>query len=101
MAWVIHGKGYGAVPEVGKVYQVRHSRKGAFTGRILSVRGEWADVEVVGGKARLTSDTANIIDKLRELRGEAQVVTIRDRLSYLIEIEPDDKDFDDLYEEGH
>lgn len=37
--------------ETGKPYKIRHSRKGTFFGRLISIRGEWADVEVTRGAA--------------------------------------------------
>ena len=39
------------VPEVGKTYKINHVRKGEFSGKVLKVRGVWADVELVAGKA--------------------------------------------------
>ena len=40
-----------ATPEVGKTYTVRHSRKGTFKAIVRSVDEEWADLEVVAGRA--------------------------------------------------
>lgn len=38
--------------EVGKTYRVSHSRKGAFTGRLLGVDDTWASFEITEGKAK-------------------------------------------------
>lgn len=37
--------------EVGKTYRITHTRKGTFTGRVLSNDGEWAEIEVTDGVA--------------------------------------------------
>lgn len=42
--------------EVGGIYQVKDRRKGTFEGKCLSVDEEWADFEIVKGKARFLSD---------------------------------------------
>lgn len=86
MGWVIAGKENGALPEVGRVYEVRSSRKGTFSGRVLEVRDDFADFEVTEGRARFISTENRISDNLREGRGEAQVVTVRDSLVLLIEV---------------
>lgn len=39
-------------PEVGKIYDLRHSRFGRATVKIISITGEWIDVEVVSGVLR-------------------------------------------------
>jgi hypothetical protein len=38
-------------PEVGKTYIVNHSRKGRFTAKVHAINGEWADLEIVAGRA--------------------------------------------------
>lgn len=42
-------------PEVGKTYNVTHSRKGAFTLRVDSIEGEWVEGEIVAGEAEMLS----------------------------------------------
>ena len=42
--------------EVGKVYNVSHSRKGKFTMRILSIDGEWVKGVVVDNVAKAMMD---------------------------------------------
>jgi hypothetical protein len=37
--------------EVGKVYEVSHSRKGEFQMRVVSVSGEWVEGVVTNGRA--------------------------------------------------
>lgn len=56
-------------PEVGKTYAVRHSRKGTFTAKVHAVNGEWADLEVVAGRADA------ILPENRAEKGEG--VTVR------------------------
>lgn len=36
--------------EVGKIYDITHSRKGKFTARIVRIVGDSADVEIISGK---------------------------------------------------
>ena len=38
-------------PEEGKTYIVRHARKGMFTAKVCALNDEWADLEVVAGRA--------------------------------------------------
>lgn len=98
--WVI-ARQPNAIPQVGKVYQIRDSRKGTFTGRILSVRGEWASVERLKGDIFWASKERNIFDGPRP-----DTVDIRAGLVYLIELEPEtvlqveaDKALDAMYDE--
>lgn len=37
-------------PVAGKVYEIEHSRKGTFLGRVLEVRGNFADVQRLEGR---------------------------------------------------
>lgn len=41
--------------EVGKTYDVRHSRKGRFTMRVTDVRSYWISGEIVAGRAHYLS----------------------------------------------
>ncbi len=74
--WVVAG---GGKPEVGKEYEVRHSRKGTFRIRVKAIRGEWMDGEVTDGVAKAVM-RYNVAE-------EGDPITIRDTLSYLIPIE--------------
>jgi hypothetical protein len=73
--WVVAG---GGKPEVGKEYEVRHSRKGTFRIVVREIRGEWIDGTVVDGvaKAVMTYNVAH----------EGDSITIRDTMSYLIPV---------------
>lgn len=66
------------VPEVGKEYEVRHSRKGTFQMRVTEVNGPWAKGLITSGVAR-----AIMRDNVRE---EGEHVTVRDTLSYWIPV---------------
>ena len=79
MSWVIAGLPDDAVPEVNTVYEIRHSRKGTFIGRVTKVNGEFADVDVVVGKPKFMSDSYRL-----EYDGQ---VSIRDSLCYLTRID--------------
>ncbi len=37
--------------EIGKTYRIKSSRKGTFTGKIVALNDEWADVLITSGKA--------------------------------------------------
>ena len=78
--WVIAGKPQGALPEVGKVYEVRHSRKGTFTIRCTGLAGQWLNGVVTSGVAKAAM-TYNV-------RYEGEEISIRDVHSYLIEVSP-------------
>ena len=78
--WVIAGKMKGAVPEVGKKYEIRDERKGTFDGVILEVIDSFATVEVVDGKVHWASNERRIFDP------NPETVSIRDTLVYLIEV---------------
>jgi len=80
--WVIAGQPDGAVPAVGGFYKVIDSRKGTFFGRILSVAGEWAKVEVLQGKIHWLS-TEN-----RMFHPDPQEVNIRVQLVMLVPAPP-------------
>ena len=81
--WVIAGQPDGATPIIGNIYEIRHSRKGTFTGRIMSVDGEWAKVERLEGEIHWASVEYNLL-----VGSKPEVVSIRACLSYLIELEP-------------
>jgi len=80
--WVIAGKPDDAIPTEGAIYEIRDCRKGTFTGRIITVREEFADVEVLSGKIHWASRENKIFD------ANPEVVGIRASLVYLIEQEP-------------
>jgi hypothetical protein len=44
---------------VGRTYQILHSRKGEFLGKLVSVGDGWAKVEIVGGAPRFASAGAS------------------------------------------
>jgi len=46
--------------EVGKTYDIRSSRKGMFWGRCLALQGEFADFQIVSGKASFLSEPDRI-----------------------------------------
>lgn len=77
--WVIAGKSDDAIPEVGKLYEIRDNRKGTFTGKILEVNGNFATVEVVEGEPKFIS--------LDYKLGYNGIVSIRNVLVYMIELE--------------
>lgn len=76
--WVIAGKPNGALPEVGKIYDVRHSRKGNFTLEVTGVDGEWVTGRIVRGVAG-----AMMRYNVREAGDE---ITVRASMTYLIEL---------------
>lgn len=39
-------------PQIGKEYQVNHSRKGKFCALVKTVSGEWATLELTAGRAK-------------------------------------------------
>ncbi len=78
--WVIAGKPDGELPVIDAVYEIRDSRKGTFTGRIISIRGEFADVEVLNDGIRWASNENRVFNS------NPDTVSILDSLVYLIEI---------------
>lgn len=79
-AWVIAGKPKGALPEVGHVYNVAHSRKGNLTIRVTRVNGEWLT-------GILLSDVAKAVLRYN-VRYQGDEITVRDVHSYLVEASP-------------
>lgn len=77
--WVIAGKPDSAVLEIGTVYDIHDARKGTFTGRVISVHGEFAQVEVLEGKIHWASNENRI------LNSSPETVSIRASLVYLTE----------------
>jgi hypothetical protein len=53
--WVIKGEPAGALPEVGREYEITDSRKGTFAGKVLEVNGDFAKVDVTKGKPKFMS----------------------------------------------
>jgi hypothetical protein len=43
-------------PEPNQIYHVNHSRKGKFTMRVDSVKGEWVSGQVISGTAKAMMD---------------------------------------------
>lgn len=76
--WVIAGKPMGTVPEVGKTYEVRHSRKGTLTIKVQALKDEWVTGELISGKERLMSSESTPKEP-----GES--ITLRDVHCYLLE----------------
>lgn len=64
---------------VGATYQIRSSRKGEFTGRLLHHCETWATFEITDGRAKAMLDY-NIRDKGEE-------VTVRKSFCTFVEIE--------------
>ena len=81
--WVIARKPDSAVPAVGRLYEIRDSRKGTFIGRIVDVNGNIARVEVVSGEIHWASRENRIFNASPDL------VNICARLVYLIEVDAD------------
>jgi hypothetical protein len=77
-AVVIAGEPDGTLPEIGAVYDVRHSRKGSFRARVEAVRGEWIDLTVVEGTARAIMSY--------NVAYEGDHVTVRDSHTYLTKV---------------
>lgn len=78
--WVIQGKEKDSTPIVGAEYEIRHSRKGTFCGKIISVNDPFADVEITDGIAKAIM-SYNVCEV-------GEIVSIRDTLSYLILLPP-------------
>lgn len=49
-----------AMPKVGQIWKIRHSRKGSFTGKILKLSESSCDVEIVEGEATMASSGGNL-----------------------------------------
>jgi len=77
-AWVIAGQPSDALPIVGQLYDVRHSRKGNFRMRATALHGEWLMGVIETGVAKAVMSY--------NVRGEGDEVTVRDVHSYLIEV---------------
>ena len=77
------GKPANTLPEIGKIYKIQHSRKGDFVGKLTKLSGEWATFEILSGEIHWASMENKLIQKLF---GD-EIVTVRDSLSYLVEIE--------------
>ncbi len=78
MSWKILGKKDGS-PEVGKIYEVAHNRKGNFVGEVLEINGEFAKIKVLEGKVGRLSRETRLVD--------TEIVSVRDSLSYLVPVE--------------
>lgn len=80
--WRVSGKPNGVPPEVGKIYEVVHSRKGRFYVRIKNADAddEWATCEIVHGTAEAILDY--------NVREAGEEVTIRACHSLFIERNP-------------
>lgn len=74
--WVIAGQPTGALPVIGGVYDVRHSRKGSFTMRVTDISGEWLSGVIVKGTAKAIMSY--------NTREAGESITVRDTHSYLI-----------------
>ncbi|GLS87715.1 hypothetical protein GCM10010873_26890 [Cypionkella aquatica] len=44
--------------KVGKTYDIDHSRKGCLTVKILSLNDEWANSELISGRAKMMTQGA-------------------------------------------
>lgn len=78
--WAITGNPKGTLPKVGTRYQINHTRKGKFTGELLSVDGEWATFLITDGFASAICDY--------NVRETGERVTCRDTQCRLTEISP-------------
>lgn len=74
--WVIAGEPAGTLPTVGGLYEVRHSRKGKFSGVCRGVDGCWMDVEIRSGVAEAIM-ACNVA-------GAGETIRIRDTQTYLV-----------------
>lgn len=81
--WVIARQPDTAIPAIGQEYEIRDSRKGTFTGKILNVRGEFADVEVTSGVPHFAGFESKLAYE--------GYLSIRAGLCYLIAVEPANK----------
>lgn len=66
----------GGTIEIGKIYEVRHSRKGTFTLEITKLNGEWITGKIVTGVAKAMMSY--------NVRDEGEEITIRGSMSYFI-----------------
>jgi len=65
-------------PIIGKIYRIEDSRKGSFRGKIRSVSGVFAEVDVLEGKIHWASKENKIFN------ADPAVVNVRDTLCLLI-----------------
>ena len=79
MNWVIAGQKSTQPPVVGKLYELRHSRKGTLKVQVVSINGEWAVCTIIEGYARAAMSY--------NMKYEGEEVSVRDTLSYWIPIE--------------
>jgi hypothetical protein len=42
--------------KVNEIWKIRHSRKGTFVVKVLSIGEEWTDVELINGQVNFLSD---------------------------------------------
>lgn len=67
--------------QVGKTYDVNHSRKGRFRLKVLGINGEWITGQMVSGKTKTL---------LPENSAEAgETVTVREQLATFTEVPAD------------
>ncbi len=78
--WVIAGQPKGVLPEIGKVYGVRHSRKGTFQMKVTRVSDEWLTGNIIEGVAKALMSY--------NVRDVGEEITIRDSMTYLIPVTP-------------
>lgn len=67
------------MPQVGKTYEIRHSRKGTFIGVVKEISGEWADVEITNGIAKAVMDY--------NVREAGETIRVRDSMTYWTELD--------------
>lgn len=78
--WRVAGRPNGEAPEVGKTYEVRHSRKGAFSIRVTDVSALWCTGVIVDGVASAVMSC--------NVRYKGENITVRDIHSYFIPLAP-------------
>jgi hypothetical protein len=42
--------------KLNEIWKIRHSRKGTFVVKVLSIGEEWTDVELINGQVKFLSD---------------------------------------------
>lgn len=75
-AWVIEGRSKDSLPEVGKTYEVRHSRKGTFVMTVTALDGIWLTGTIVDGISKALLDY--------NVRETGEEIAVRNSLCYLI-----------------
>jgi hypothetical protein len=62
--------------EIGKVYQIRHSRKGKFTVKVTKADAGWIEGTIVSGEATMMSRSGNASEGETITLSRAMIVDI-------------------------